>query len=131
MLFTCFHSISQYNGVNLVASRSFYIEHRKCTGYARRDLTEKPPKFNSLLEWEPKKSTKIDVCVRICKHLLSRDDAPAMVFEKGQVIFPTIPVPALEEEVSQTTKIIIYQEFPSHGPLLRNVRTASLCLNRC
>ena len=73
-------------------------------------------------DWQRNKSTKVDICARICLHLLSRDDAPSMVFENGGVVFPPVPVPAPGERVSQTIKILIYQEFPSFGPMVRDVR---------
>ena len=90
--------------------------------YPRRSLTEKIPLFKSFEEWQNRKSTKIDACARMCRHLLSRDDAPDMIFQDGQIIFPDVPQSLPGEEVSQDRKILIYQEFPSLGPLLRNVR---------
>ena len=56
----------------------------------------------------------------MCKHFLTRDDAPAVRFEDGIAIFPTIPSIQPDQVVSQTNKILIYQEFPSFGRLLRN-----------
>jgi TATA-binding protein-associated factor len=105
----------------MIVSRSFYIEHRMCVGFARLDLAEPIPVFGSLEEWEPKKSTKLDTCALMCRHLLARDDAPEMIFESGTVVFPPIPTSTLGETIAQNNKILIYQEFPSLGPLLRNV----------
>lgn len=90
-------------------------------GYARLSLKEPIPTFKTLEEWEQHKSTKMDICAQMCRHLLSRDDAPAMTFQDGQVIFPPISSGEPEEAVKQDTKVLIYQEFPSLGPLLRNV----------
>ena len=67
--------------------------------------------FKMLDNWEKQKSTKIDTCARMCRHLLARDDGPEMLFENGAIIFPG-------EQVSQDVKILIYQEFPLLGPLL-------------
>lgn len=89
--------------------------------YPRLSLTEPIPCFKSLEEWDSRKSTKVDICARMCCHLLSRDDAPEMSFKDGQVIFPDIPPPTHGEIVQKETKILIYQEFPSFGPLLRGV----------
>ena len=64
----------------------------------------------------------------MCLHLLSRDDAPEMIFEDGQVIFPHIPALRHGEELSKETKIVIYQEFTSFGPLLRNVSLPTIII---
>lgn len=109
----------------MIVSRSFYIEHRMCVGFARLNLEDPIPTFESLEQWEQQKSTKLDTCARMCRHLLARDDAPEMLFENGTVVFPPIPTPSPGEKVSQEDKILIYQEFPSLGPLLRNVSPPS------
>ncbi|GLB33117.1 putative helicase [Lyophyllum shimeji] len=114
-------SASASNSVIHIACRAFYIEHRKCVGFARYDLTEAVPVFSTLTEWEEKKSTKFDTCARMCRHILTRDDAPPMIFENGVVVYPDIPLPKPGENILRETKILIYQEFPSLGPLLRNV----------
>ena len=90
--------------------------------YPRRSLKDKIPKFKTLEEWQSHKSTKVDVCAQMAIHLTSRDDAPDMVFKDGTVIFPDVPQSPLGEKILQDRKILIYQEFPSLGPLLRNVR---------
>jgi hypothetical protein len=105
-----------------IFSSTFYLPSRMGVIYPRRSLTEKIPLFKSLEEWQSRKSTKIDTCARMCRHLLSRDDAPDMIFQDGKVIFPDVPQSPLGEKVLQDRKILIYQEFPSLGPLLRNVR---------
>ena len=89
--------------------------------YPCLSLTDTIPHFKTLDEWQDRKSTKLDTCAQMCRHLLSRDDASEMMFEDGQVIFPVIPTPKPGETVLKETKILIYQEFPSFGPLLRNV----------
>jgi hypothetical protein len=96
--------------------------------YPRRSLTDPIPRFKTLEEWQSQKSTKVDVCARMCLHLTSRDDAPSMVFQDGSVIFPEVPNPLPGELVSQTTKILVYEGFASFGPLVRNVRTPLLAL---
>ncbi|PPQ93015.1 hypothetical protein CVT25_006099 [Psilocybe cyanescens] len=113
--------VSSANGVLLVASRSFYVDHRISVGFARKSMSEKIPKFSSLDEWNELKSTKFDSCARMCVHLLGRDDAPELNVVDGKLVFP--PLLPLEPglQTQQTLKILISQEFPSLGPLLRNV----------
>jgi hypothetical protein len=90
-------------------------------GFAKRD-GEEIPTFKTLEQWDALKSTKMDACARICRHLLSRDDAPAIIFKDGEAIFPTIPPHQQSRtRIYQETKILIYQEFTSLGPLLLNV----------
>jgi len=72
-------------------------------------------------EWQQKKSTKIDMCALICLHLLSRDDAPPLIRKDGNVFFPEMPQSRPGEVILQSNKILIYQEFPSFGPLVRSV----------
>ncbi len=91
--------------------------------YPRRSLKDKIPKFKTLEEWQSHKSTKVDVCAQMAIHLTSRDDAPDMVFKDGTVIFPKAPNPMPGGQISQTTKLLVYQQFPTFGPLVRNVRT--------
>lgn len=107
----------------MIVSRTFYLEHRMAIGYARYNLDDNIPKFKSLEEWEPMKSTKMDTCARMCQHLLSRDDAPEITVEDGQVIIPPLPPLQPGEPCLQTTKILISQQFPSLAGLLRNVCT--------
>jgi hypothetical protein len=89
--------------------------------YPRATLKESLPTFSSLESWREKKSTKIDICARMCLHLLSRDDASPMRFEDGTINFPESPQPAPGEPPSYNNKILIYHEFPSFGPLIRSV----------
>ena len=91
------------------------------TIYPRPSLKDKIPSFKSLQEWEQKKSTKVDMCALICLHLLSRDDAPPLIFKDGNVFFPEMPQSRPGEVILQSNKILIYQEFPSFGPLVRSV----------
>lgn len=110
-------------------------------GYARDESKEKPkandkskdesessvPEFTTLQQWEPVKSTKMDTCAKICQYMLTRDNLPEPIFKGGQVIFPDIPrtSPTIEKK---ETKILIYQEFTSLRPLLRNVTLLYLSL---
>ncbi|TFK59812.1 hypothetical protein BDN72DRAFT_780239 [Pluteus cervinus] len=114
-------SASASNSVLKIMSKSFYLEYRMGVGFARRHLEEPIPKFATLDAWLVQKSTKFDLCARLCKHILLRDDAPEVVFEDGGATFPDVPPLLPGETVLQETKILIYQEFPSLGGLLRNV----------
>ena len=104
-------------------SSSFYLPSRMGATYPRLSLGDKIPRFKALEDWKSGKSTKVDVCARMCRHLLSRDDAPSMIFEDGAVIFPEVPRSTPGQQLSQATKILVYQEFPTFGPLVRDVRT--------
>lgn len=97
--------------------------------YARLRLQDPIPHFNTLEEWEAKKSTKIDTCCRMVVHFMSRDDAPEPCVENGAVVFPPIPPELLNKPVVQLLRLIIHQEFSSLGPLLRNVSNGSAALN--
>jgi len=90
------------------------------TAYALEPDAKYVP-FTSLADWEIAKSTKMDVAARIVKHVLARDDAPEVLFEDGQAVFPPLPELTPGQVVSRENKIVIYMEFPSLGHILRNV----------
>ena len=46
-----------------------------CVGFAHFNLEDPIPVFKTLDDWEKQKSTKIDTCTRMCRHLLARDDS--------------------------------------------------------
>ncbi|TFK32539.1 hypothetical protein BDQ12DRAFT_728582 [Crucibulum laeve] len=77
-----------------------------------------PPKFNAI-EWDSQKSTKLDACAQMCQYLLSNDKTPDISFENGKPIFP--PLPKVQDGDPKNWRILIYQEFPSFGPLLQGV----------
>lgn len=109
-------------GMAKALSSTFYLPSRMGATYPRLSLTDKVPQFKSLEDWQSRKSTKVDICALMCLHLLSHDDVPSMIFHDGTVIFPEVPKPMLGEQVSQKRKILIYEEFPTFGPLVRSVR---------
>jgi TATA-binding protein-associated factor len=108
--------------------KKFYLEYRMATGYAKDDPNKPIPIINNMEEWDKCKSTKMDVCAKICQHLLTRDDAPDVEFEEGVPIFPPFPDFLEGIEVPKKNRILIYQEFPSLGGLLRQVSTLGFCL---
>ncbi|KIJ48121.1 hypothetical protein M422DRAFT_248305 [Sphaerobolus stellatus SS14] len=71
--------------------KEFYLDHRLSVGYAMDRIEDELPTFNTLEEWEAKKSTKFDICARLCKYILSHDGVPLPHFVDGQVEFPLIP----------------------------------------
>lgn len=98
-------------------TKKFYLEYQMATGYAKDDPDEEILNFTTLQEWQSKKSTKMDVCARICQHLLSGDGAPNVEFKGGIPMFPLV------KQVSGdlTDQILIYQEFLCLCDLLKQV----------
>jgi len=84
--------------------------------------------FTSISEWTTAKSTKMDTCARIAKHLLTRDDAPEVLFEDGEAVFPPFPELSPGQVVSRENKVVIYMEFPSLGHIMRNVSRCNFVL---
>ena len=101
---------------------SFYLASRMGATYPRLSLEEKIPRFQTREDWDSRKSTKVDMCARMCSHLITRDDAPSMIFEDGKIIFPEVPKPLPGEQISQQLKIVIFEDFASFGPMVRDVR---------
>jgi len=120
-ILTYVHSVSASNSSLYVVSRAFYVNHRRCVGYARLKATDPIPTFKTLDSWEEKKSVKFDTCARLTQYVLTSDLAPVVECKDGVVEFPPIPPPPPGVEVPQTTKVLIYQEFPSLMPLMINV----------
>lgn len=104
-----------------ILSTRFYLEYRMGVGYARQDLKDPIPSFKTMDDWTARKATKIDTCARICQYLTSTDRAGIPYVEDGAVCFPPIPPLGPGKQDKRTNKVLIYQEFPSLGPLLRNV----------
>ncbi|KAF9060091.1 hypothetical protein BDP27DRAFT_1370864, partial [Rhodocollybia butyracea] len=109
------------NNTGKFQTKKFYLEYRLCVAYAKSDPNSPNPNFKSLAEWKNIKSTKMDVCAKICAYYLNRDDVPDVTFTDGKLIFPKISKldPALSH--LKTRKILIYSEFPSMTALLRKV----------
>jgi len=59
-------------------------------GYSKEDPAGVIPIFQSLQEWNTKKSTKIDVCARICAYYLQDDQIDDVDFQDGEPVFPQI-----------------------------------------
>jgi hypothetical protein len=102
-------------------TKMFYHEYRKAVSYAQENADAPIPSFKTLSEWEPVKSTKIDICVRICQHYLSRDDVPDVAFDDGEPIFPPLPPHDAQKPFTQLRKILVYSESPNMTTLIQNV----------
>ncbi|KAK7034787.1 hypothetical protein VNI00_012195 [Paramarasmius palmivorus] len=102
-------------------TKNVYFDYRISVGFAKEDPATPNPKFNTLEEFHPMKSTKMDVCAQICSHYLKHDEIEDPTFVNGEPIFPTAPDIPSEQPTPQERKIIIYAEFPSIIPLLKNV----------
>ncbi|KXN85122.1 Chromodomain-helicase-DNA-binding protein 1-like protein [Leucoagaricus sp. SymC.cos] len=87
-------------------------------GYAKEDVSGVWPIFQSLEEWEPKKSTKMDICAHICAYYLLHDEVDDISFEDGEPIFPDV---VNDPSISRDRRIIVYAEFPSLVPTLVSV----------
>ena len=87
-------------------------------GYAQ-ETKSAIPHFNTLDEWNKAKSTKMDVVAQIIRHTLSSDAAPPAHFLNGAPVFP--PVPPIKPGEAPANKIVVFQDFPSLGHVLRNV----------
>lgn len=105
----------------IVIFQKFYHEYRNAVCYAKEDPAAPNPVFKTLEEWYPIKSTKMDVCARICAYYLSNDDAPDVDFQDGMLVFPVLHPPKDGQSVPRSRRILIYAEFPSMTGLLRNV----------
>ncbi|KAF5344632.1 hypothetical protein D9756_011234 [Leucocoprinus leucothites] len=110
--------------LNLTERENQIIEERAEAAKADRLCEGRPLRIvtvvASLDEWEPIRSTKMDVCARLCRHYLTNDDVEDVHFEEGEPIFPDIPsIP--RHKISRKRRIIIYAEFPSMAPLLQNI----------
>lgn len=90
-------------------------------GHARSSLTEPIPTFKGDPDWRSKCSTKMETCANILKYILQDDLAPPIEFKDGNVIYGLPRQLGPEEKYPQTAKAIIYQEFPSLTPLLKEV----------
>ncbi|KAF5347355.1 hypothetical protein D9756_010004 [Leucocoprinus leucothites] len=102
-----------------IQTKKFYLEYRLAVGYAKEDPSSLLPSFKSLDEWRPVKSTKMDICAKICAHYLQDDRVNDVTFDEGRPIFPAIPN-AYKANPQRSRRIIIYAEFPSMAPLLQN-----------
>ena len=103
-----------------LATRGFYIEYRTSVMFARENPEDTIPYFNSLEEWEPVKSTKLDTAARLCQYFLQQDGLPIPTFADGGVHFPSV---SLVDEVKATKdlKIVVFTEFSSMIGLFINV----------
>ncbi|KAF8500014.1 P-loop containing nucleoside triphosphate hydrolase protein [Hysterangium stoloniferum] len=110
-------SVLSANETGKLQTKKFYYEYQSAVSYAQEDTEARLPEFQTLGDWEPVKSTKMDVCAKICKHYLSDDNIPDVEFNKGIPIFPRLEVPSQ----IMNRRILIYSESPIITRLLHNV----------
>lgn len=123
-----FHfSVCASHDAKKIFAGTFYLEYRMASAYALEPDVAYIP-FTSISEWTTAKSTKMDTCARIAKHLLTRDDAPEVLFEDGEAVFPPFPELSPGQVVSHENKVVIYMEFPSLGHIMRNVSRCNFVL---
>jgi superfamily II DNA/RNA helicase len=73
-------------------------------------------------EWKSAEGTKLALLVRLLQHTLSHDDrAPVSFDAEGLGSYPPMPVMADGEIPPQTSKVIIYQEFPMMADMIVSV----------
>jgi hypothetical protein len=112
-----FDSLTKQSVILIILQR-FFLNHR--TSILSLTL-ENDPALKDLGDWERKKSTKLDAFVRICKHYLSRDDAPHVSFKDGKLIVPESPRVADGQAITQKRRICAFLEFTQFKPLIRRV----------
>ncbi|THU90177.1 hypothetical protein K435DRAFT_864524 [Dendrothele bispora CBS 962.96] len=77
------------------------------------------PVFITKEEWKAMKSTKIDIVMLACRWYLWHDEVLDMEFRDGKAQFPNcIP---MSDNTKRTRKILIYSEFITVTPLLKNI----------
>ncbi|KAL0057974.1 hypothetical protein AAF712_015368 [Marasmius tenuissimus] len=108
------------NESGIVATR-FYLDYRLTSCYAKADPDGPNPKFNSLDEWEPVKSTKMDVAARVAAHYLSHDEIDDVSCERGEAIYPAMPFVPASESPPRNRKVLISVAFPSLMPIFLDV----------
>jgi hypothetical protein len=115
--------------------QTFYLEYRISLGWAgEEDKRDHPERyFKTQQDWLEHGGSKITAAVLISSHLLSRDDAPPVVFdgEGGYTIPPLPEIPHGAEVPGRTRKILIYQEWPVQSRLLAHVRPSAHCQYSC
>ncbi|KJA20680.1 hypothetical protein HYPSUDRAFT_203649 [Hypholoma sublateritium FD-334 SS-4] len=113
-------NVEMGNMSSKLTTRGFYIEYRTSVMFAREDPEEAIPYFDSLEEWEPVKSTKLDTAARLCQYFLQRDGLAVPTFGDGRVDFPALPS-VDEEAATNDDKVVVFTEFPSMIGLFINI----------
>ncbi|KAJ8085323.1 hypothetical protein PM082_004119 [Marasmius tenuissimus] len=106
--------------IGIVPTR-FYLEYRMISCYAKENPNGPDPQFSSLSEWEPIKSTKMDVAARVAVHYLSHDDIDDVFDCEGVVQYPSMPSVPAGERPLRTRKILIYVAWTSLMPIFLDV----------
>jgi Helicase conserved C-terminal domain len=106
-------------------SQTFYLEYRVALGWAGETEARDHPErfFKSQKDWLENGGSKMVAAVRIAAHLLSRDDAPPIIFD-GEGGFEIPPLPDIldrSDVPGKTRKILVYQQWPIQSRLLIHV----------
>ncbi|KIK51761.1 hypothetical protein GYMLUDRAFT_251819 [Collybiopsis luxurians FD-317 M1] len=109
------------NDTGKFLTRKFYMEYRLSVAYAKSDSNGPDPVFETMDEWKPIKSTKMDTCAQICAYYLYHDDVPDVEFANGKPVFGRVDRFSADRGHTRKRKILIYSEFPSMTSLLRKV----------
>ncbi|KAF8529096.1 hypothetical protein BU17DRAFT_80270 [Hysterangium stoloniferum] len=109
-------SVLSANEMGKLQTKKFYYEYQSAVSYVQEDTEVQLPEFQTLGDWEPVKSTNMDVCAKIYKHYLSDNNIPDVKFNEGIPIFPGLEVPSQ----IMNRRILIYSESPMVTHLLRN-----------
>jgi hypothetical protein len=99
------------------------MDYRTRVAYAfSRSGNYKP--FNDMNEWLGNAGTKLSLLVKLLQHTLSHDErAPPSFDDEGRGKYPEIPPVPDGQRAPQSSKVLIFQEFPMMAEMI-----ASVCL---
>ncbi|KAJ3517571.1 hypothetical protein NMY22_g13940 [Coprinellus aureogranulatus] len=101
-----------------VQTESLYSNERLASTFPREDTKAPLPRINSRRQWkQQRKPTKLDSVARLTKYLLSDDNVP---IPKGTVDGALV-LPEVELNPKAKRKVLIFQEFALHMPVLMDV----------
>jgi SNF2 family DNA or RNA helicase len=112
-------SPSRYSADNPSSLQNFYVDYRTRVAYA---FSRHYPKFTSMEEWKSAEGTKLALLVRLLQHTLSHDTrAPVSFDAEGLGSYPPMPAMTDGEIQPQTSKVIVFQEFPMMADMIVSV----------
>src|SRR5437660_224960 len=99
----------------------FFLSYRLNGGFAKANQDDPYPEFETLEEWYEEMSTKMDCQARAIDYLLTHErDAPDFYTVDGKLVIPEVP--PCDSELIKGRRILVYSEFCSMHPLMKNVR---------
>ncbi|KAG6839498.1 hypothetical protein C0991_002138, partial [Blastosporella zonata] len=103
-----------------IKTTNFYNDYRVSIVWEKENPGDPYPTFKDLAEWQPVKTTKLDVAARVCQHYVSRDDVEDVQFVDGLPVFPVrSAVPG--ETISCSRRIIMFAHFSSMAAFIKNI----------